>query len=168
MKPEIKALDYRTVQMILSHLTQELRQDIPEAETQAVQTEQEARMAIASLLTETKSSAASPADIVPADSDAERTARETLEIFLEDPVLAPKVRALLADPPRDSQMSVELAISSAIVLGALISWLQTKLQLKVSRKAGKTDFEFELKKQGASNSVIKQVANVVKNALFLK
>ena len=64
-------------------------------------------------------------------------------------------------------MSVELAISSAIVLGALISWLQTKLQLKVSRKEGKTDFEFELKKQGASNSVIKQVANVVKKAIFL-
>jgi hypothetical protein len=167
MKPEIKALDNRSVQMILSHLTQKLRDDIPEEQKRAVQSEQEARIAIASFLRELEPSAPSPAEIVPEETDADRIARQTLDVLLDDPATAPKVCALLAEPPRDSQMSVELALSSAIVLGVLISWLQTKVQLKVSRKDGKTDFEFNLNKQGASDAVIKQVVEAVKKALFL-
>jgi hypothetical protein len=167
MKPEVKALDNRTVQMVLSHLTQNLRDDIPEEQTRTVQSEQEARIAIASLLHELEPAAPSPAEIVPEETDADRIARQTLDVLLDDPATAAKLRPLLAEPPRDSQMSVELALSSAIVLGVLISWLQTKVQLKVSRKDGKTDFEFNLNKEGASDTAIKQVAEAVKKALFL-
>lgn len=167
MKPEIKALDGRTVQMILSHLTLELRQEIPAEETHTIQSAEEARTAIAALLSQVEPSAPDPGKIVPEESDADLAAREMLDLLLDDPATAPKVRELLAHPPRDSQMSVELAISSAIVLGAVITWLQTKVELKVNRKDGKTDFSFAMKKAGTSNSLLKTVAETVKKALFL-
>lgn len=167
MRPEIEALDARTVQMILSHLTQEMRREIPTEQTQTVQSAEEARLAIAALLGEVEPSAPDPEKIAPEEDDADLAGRAMLDVLLDDPATAPKVRELLANPPLDSQMSVELAISSAIVLGAVITWLQTKVDLKVSRKGGKTDFTFALRKASTSNSLLKSVADAVKKALFL-
>ena len=90
-----------------------------------------------------------------------------LDLLLNDPATAPKVRALIEHPPTDSQLSVKLAVCSAIVLGMLITWLQTKLDLSVHRKEGKVDFQFSLRKDAASSAVVKTVAAAVKKALFL-
>jgi MoxR-like ATPase len=164
---DLQRLDDRTVQMILSHLTQELREEVSESDRATVQSEDEARQAVAALLQQTETGSVLSADVVPTDSQADLAARETLRLLLNDPETAPKALALIEHPPTDSQLSVELAVSSAIVLGVLITWLQTKVALKVSRKEGKVEFEFELKKDAASGAIIKTVAETVKKALFL-
>jgi hypothetical protein len=41
---------------------------------------------------------------------------------------------------------VELAIASAVILGSLIAWLQTSVEIQMHRKDGKLDFSFKLKK----------------------
>ena len=105
--------------------------------------------------------------MISADAQAERAARETLNLLLKDPRNAPQVQALIEQPPANSQPSVELALSGAIVLGVVITWLQTKVHLKVSRKGGKAEFEFELKKDAPSDTLIKTVAKTVQQALFL-
>jgi len=63
-------------------------------------------------------------------------------------------------------MSVEMAVAGAVVLGALITWLQTKIKLRVTRADGKTSFDFELQKDQTDNSVIKDVTNSVKSLLI--
>src|SRR5262249_52967953 len=140
---------------------------IPENERAAVQSEEEARQAIATLLQKTETASVSPAEVAPSDAQADLAARETLSLLLNDPETAPKVSELLERPPIDSQLSVEPAGSSAIGLGVLITWLQTKISLKVHRKDGKVDFEFNLKKDASSSALVKTVADAVKKALFL-
>ena len=167
MNTDPRQLDIRTVQMILSHLTQELREQVPEGQRAAVQSEEEARQAVATLLQETRTASVSPAELALSDEQADVAARETLSLLLNDPETEPKVRALLAHLPTDSQLSVELDYSSALVLGMLITWLQTKLDLKVQRKDGRVDFEFNLRKDAASSTLLTTVANTVKKAFFL-
>jgi hypothetical protein len=58
-------------------------------------------------------------------------------------------------------MSVELAIAGAVLLGAVVSWLQTKVKIHYSRKDGKTQFEFDLEKRPASTSLLKNVVKSV-------
>jgi hypothetical protein len=160
-------LEIRTVLVILSHLTQELRQAVPESERGAVQNEEEARKALATLLQATETANVSPAEVELSDAQADRAARETLALLLNDPAIAAKVLTLVENEPADSQLSVELAASGAIVLGMLITWLQTKVDLKVRRKDGNVDFEFNLRKDAASSNLITTVAGAVKKALFL-
>ena len=167
MNIDPKQLEDRTVLMILNHLTQELLEEIPESERRTIQSEDEARQAVVALLQQTQITSVSPTEVIPADAQAERAARETLNLLLKDPSTAPQVQALIEQPPADSQLSVELALSGAIVLGVLITWLQTKVHLKVSRKGGKAEFEFELKKDASSDTLIKTVAKTVQQALFL-
>jgi hypothetical protein len=167
MNTNPQQLEDRTVLMILNHLTQELVEEIPEGERRTIQSDDEARQAVVALLQETQITSVSPAEVIPTDAQAKRAARETLNLLLNDPGTAPKVQALIEQPPTDSQLSVELAVSGAIVLGVLITWLQTKVHLKVSRKGGKAEFEFELKKDATSVTLIKTVAETVQKALFL-
>jgi hypothetical protein len=95
MTTDPRQLDIRTVQMILSHLTQELREQVPEGQRAAVQSEEEARQAVATLLQETRTASVSPAELALSDEQADVAARETLGLLLNDPETEPKVRALL-------------------------------------------------------------------------
>jgi hypothetical protein len=167
MKIDSKQLDIRTVLMILSHLTEDLREMVPESQRTVVQSEQEAQLAVASLLEGTKSADVSPAQMELSEAQADVAARETLALLLNDPETAAKVTALLEGEPADSQLSVELATASAIVFGVLVTWMQTKLDIKVRRKDGKVEYEFALRKNAASSGLTNTVAGVVKKALFL-
>jgi CHAT domain len=131
-----------------------------------VASREDARKALATLLQETETANVSPAEVELSDAQADRAARETLALLLNDPAIAAKVLVLVEDEPADSQLSVELAASGAIVLGVLITWLQTKVDLKVRRKGGSVDFEFNMRKDAASSKLITMVADAVKKALF--
>jgi hypothetical protein len=159
VQDQIAQLDDGTVLAILSHLT-ERAASVGET---GIRSEDEARMAIARVLLEfdSGSSTVDPARIVPPEADMAVTAREVLKLIVDDKQLGPEARELVANPPEDAQMSVELLLASAVILGALVTLLQTKFNLRISRKGGQTDFELEVAKEAADPAVIKSTVQAV-------
>ena len=167
-KERIDQLDDRTVLLILSYLSQDLREELSDDQATSVRSENEARQAISALLN-TVGALAAPVDtaeILPDDAAAVVVGRDLLKLLLEDEQLRLRVEELIADPPAETQMSVELALAGAVVLGTLITWLQTKVDLRVSRKDGKIEFEIKLHKDATEASVIKDVVQSVKTLLL--
>jgi hypothetical protein len=97
---EIDQLDDRTIGLILQHLPQELQADRVNATV--VQDEEEARLAVATLLEAATDDGEhiDPADIVPDDADIARLGRGLLELMLADQDVAGTTRELLEDPPK--------------------------------------------------------------------
>jgi hypothetical protein len=158
----VDALDDRGVLLILQDLTVSLEDRLPAERTVAVQSEEEARLAIASLLRDTgQAPAVDLASIVPDEAEAARLGRKLLELSLQDPDTQQVAEALVRQPPADEQMDFGATLGAAIVLGALITWLQTKVRLRVRRAQGKTEFDFEVNKDKTDPAVIKSVAETV-------
>ncbi|GAA1274432.1 5'-methylthioadenosine/S-adenosylhomocysteine nucleosidase family protein [Streptomyces javensis] len=95
-------------------------------------------------------------------------ARQLLAQLAEDTETAAVTRTVLADPPADEQMSVEAAAEGAVVLGALVAWLQTKVDIEIKRKDSKTEFTFRLAKQAAPASLLRELAAAVDRLLIRK
>ncbi len=153
-------LDDQTTLLILSNLTQDLREDIPEEEAKAIRSEEDARLAIISFLNALGENTGhlSATTIIPDDADVKTVGRGMLELLLNDETARSRTQDLIAHPPKEEQMSVELAIAGAVILGALITWLQTKVKIKIHRKDGKTEFEFEMIKDATDASTMKELA----------
>ncbi len=163
-------LNNEAILPVLSELTSELRACLPNEEATAIQSEEEARLAIATLLAtvtvEEGTKQVAPAAIIPDDTDVETTGRRVLEILLNDPAISSEVEELIANPPEDLQLSgVETAVAGAVILGALVAWLQTKIKIQVSRKNGQTEFVFEFTKPGTDTSLIKEVVKAITKLL---
>ncbi|MFE7113880.1 hypothetical protein ACFU99_00415 [Streptomyces sp. NPDC057654] len=92
-------------------------------------------------------------------------ARRLLAELSQDAETAQLTAAVLADPPTDEQMSVEHAVAAAVLLGALVSWLQTKVDIEIKRTEGKTEFRFRLTKQPASAGLLRDLARLVSRIL---
>jgi hypothetical protein len=86
-------------------------------------------------------------------------------MMLQDPETNIVVRELVENPPDDEQRSVELALAAAVILGGLVTCLQTKIEIDVHREGGKTDFRFHLRKDKGSNALIQSVAKQVAGLL---
>jgi hypothetical protein len=151
----ITKLPDQTVVLVL----QELGQELPMGGD--IGSEDDARLALASLLRAAGAEAPEPEAILVSEADAVRTGRRLLALMAEDPDTAQLTRATVDDPPADEQMSVELAVTAAVVLAAMIGWLQTKIDLKVVRKEGRTDVEFRVHKQAAGDEVLQSIAQAV-------
>ena len=95
----------------------------------------------------------------PADSVA--VGRRLLAQTLVDPDTAAVTRAILTDPPHDDQLGLEAAAASAVVLGAVVAWLQTKVDIRVTRKEGKSEFEFRVTKSPTSGTTLAQLAAIL-------
>jgi hypothetical protein len=159
LKKSIEELDNETILLILSHFSQDSQLETNVTKNTTIQSEEDAREAISSLMSTSQSDVPQmePAFIVPEDTDVTDMARNFLEMLAEDDIAGPKVEQFICDPPTSSQMSVEAAVSGAILLGAVISWIQTRIHIKVIRKKGETEFKFEIKKQSANNSIVTDV-----------
>lgn len=92
-------------------------------------------------------------------------ARCLLTQIAEDPDTAKPAGSVLADPPADEQMSVETAVTAAVVLGALVAWLQTKVDIRIKRKEGKSEFDFRLVKSSASAPLLRELSAVIARLL---
>ncbi|HLG64181.1 MAG TPA: hypothetical protein VKY19_19710 [Ktedonosporobacter sp.] len=162
-RASIDQMDDQTILLILSHVTQELQEDLSQEQLGAIRSQDEARAAIVALLNAAGENTAQldAAQIIPEDEENPALSRGVLELLLNDEVAKPKAEELLTNPPEEEQMSVALALGGAIILGTLITWLQTKIKLKVSRKDGKTDFEFEMDKDKTDPETIKEVAKAI-------
>jgi len=146
----LNAMDDRSVLLSLQEITEAIGAD------QVVADEEEAADLLGALL----SSTGRPGGpVVPADPVA--AGRRLLDHVLRDDDTTAIAQEVVTDPPIDDQMSVEVAASTAVVLGALVGWLQTKVDIRVSRKDGKTEFSFHVAKNAASPGVLKRLADVV-------
>ncbi|PJM91453.1 hypothetical protein [Streptomyces sp. CB01373] len=92
-------------------------------------------------------------------------ARGLLARIAADPDTAGPAGVVLADPPADEQMSVESAVTAAVVLGSLVAWLQTKVDIRIKRKEGKSEFEFRLSKPSASTPLLRELSEAVARLL---
>jgi hypothetical protein len=160
MNASVAELGDRDVLAALGQVTEELGANLDEPAPLA--DPEEARAALAALLRETGvRPEATPQTIVADDEAAPAVGREVLSVLLTDDVSHDAAVEAVQSPPPDDQLSIELALAGAVVLGALITWLQTKVHIKVKREAGETSFEFELTKDATDPETIKEVASTV-------
>ena len=159
MSVNVANLSDEEVLAVLQELTAEIRDDLPSEERDSVDSEAAARQVLASLITGTDSPP-EPGDPGTESAWAMTAARQVLGAALEDPEAAEVARRLTADPPQNEQMIVLGGLEVAIVLGALVTLLQTKVHLKVQRKDGQTEVSFEVKKSASETSLISQVVKI--------
>lgn len=150
-------LSDRSVALILQEVTESLADTDSSKFPQDVE---EAHALIVALLTETQLLAQHAVSFT-LFPDERSAARQLLAHFANDPATAEQTRIILADPPADEQLSVELAASAAVLLGALVGWLQTKIDIKIDRKEGRTDFSFRITKSAAAPDTLGRVARTV-------
>ncbi|SNT53904.1 hypothetical protein SAMN05443665_10414 [Actinomadura meyerae] len=148
-------LSDRSVLLSLQELTEDLSadQDYVPAE------EDEARALLAALLTAAGRSAALPERL------DEQAARTLLAELAADPDTSASAAAVLADPPADEQLGTEAAATALVVIAALVTWLQTKISIRVRRRDGGWEFDFRLDKQPVPASVLRHLAEIVTRVL---
>ncbi|MEU4508202.1 hypothetical protein AB0G05_01780 [Nonomuraea wenchangensis] len=99
------------------------------------------------------------------EREAVDVGRRLLKLLVEDKDTREKISEVLADPPIDNRLAVGEIVAVAAVIGAVLGWLQTKVDLKVHRKierpSGTDDIEFEIHKQAASNSLLTDLSRTV-------
>lgn len=160
MAASVAELRDRDVLAALGQVTEDLGASIDERAP--IANDDEARAALAALLRETAVRPDASPDAIVADTDAAPAiGREMLLVLLSDEVSRPAAADAVQSPPSDDQLSIELALAGAVVLGALITWLQTRVRIKVKREAGQTSFEFDLAKNATDPETIKKVAATV-------
>ncbi|NIE59624.1 MULTISPECIES: hypothetical protein [unclassified Burkholderia] len=161
MQNPIEQFDDRAVLRILSQVTTDLREQLPHSEASTIATSSEARAAIASLLEQQAVTSGGSESILADDRWEPAVARQVLELLLTDPETQKATAESIENPPTDSQKSVELAISGAVVLGALIAWLQTSVEIEIHRTDGKLDFKFNVKKGPTNGQTLADIAKIV-------
>jgi hypothetical protein len=131
-----------------------------------MESQSEARQLIESLLAAGPPSGKAQLDkIINSDETALTVARRLLDLTAEDPDTEAVITDITSEPPRDDQMSADVAITSVVVLAALITWLQTKIEIKVQRKDGKVDFVFHLLKEKSSDGTIQSVIETINRTI---
>ncbi|MBV6701900.1 hypothetical protein KV557_33165 [Kitasatospora aureofaciens] len=143
--------------LVLQELTEVLRDALgPDAQL----TESEARDALRAL-----TAPADPESVLDDDAAATAAARRLLTVALADPDTAPFAEPIAADPPADDQLAVEAAVTGLVLLAALVSWLQTKVDIKIHRKDGRTEFLFHLRKAAADPDTLRSVTRTATRVL---
>ncbi|WP_329124767.1 hypothetical protein [Streptomyces sp. NBC_01353] len=159
----VDTLDDRSVLLAVQYLAEDLQQGEPAV----VRSEAEARQVICSLLTQTHVSSTAPEALLPTEPAALAAARRALSALGDDADTREMTAQLLAEPPEDEQMSVEAALASTSVLVLLITWLQTKVELRIRRKGGKTEVDFTIGKQAADARTLREIAMGMRSVLGL-
>lgn len=125
-------------------------------------TEESARELIAAFLTH-HGAHTTPDDIVRPSTDLNTHIHATLTLLADDPTTTDLVRDTLDTLPEDTQMFAD-PVTAAVILGALVAFLQTRFDLRIARKAGKTEFSFTLAKKAATDRTVAKVVEAVQNA----
>ena len=158
---QLDALSDRSVTLALQELAEEFRSGDDGPRTDA-----EAQQLVESLLASGGYEGSSVGDILNSEEAASIIARRLLEVAVEDPDVGDIASEIVAEPPTDEQLAVETAVTGVVVLAALITWLQTKVDIRIRRKEGKTDFDFHLTKGASSERTVQSVAQVVTRIFF--
>jgi hypothetical protein len=161
MNTSPEQLEDRAVFATLSQATLDLREQLPVSESSAIASESDARAAIASLLEQQLGRSIDPDKQLTHEKLDSQVARDVLSLMLADVETHAITAEAIANPPRDSQKSVELAIAGAVILGSLVTWLQTSVEIDVHRQDGKTVFNFKLKKAATKGKTLTDIAHAV-------
>ncbi|QKG19814.1 effector-associated constant component EACC1 [Actinomadura verrucosospora] len=149
-------LSDRSVVLSLQEITEDLSADRDYAPADV----DEARALLDALLAAADRSAAA----LP-ERPGEQAARALLTELAADPDTAGRAAAVLADPPADEQLGIEAAATSVVVIAGLVTWLQTKITIRVRHRDGDWEFDFRLDKQPVPASVLRRLADTVARVL---
>ncbi|MFI6583124.1 hypothetical protein [Embleya sp. NPDC050493] len=153
----IAELDERSLILALQEVTEDLTADVaPEARPMD---RDEAEALLAALLEAGGHNGTEAADLNGVDQYA--AARRLLVLLVEDPATADVVRAVVAEPPSDTRLGTDLAVPAVVVLAGVVGWLQTKIDVRIKRKDGKSEFEFRATKAAARAGLLKELAATV-------
>ena len=170
-KELVDNLDDHTVVRILSYLTEDMQEANERARKEHVvefEDQDEVRETIVFLLNRTGENSHQLAadEIVPEGGDNAALARRLLELLLDDEGTHDQALALVTEPPEDTKMDpILLGITAAVLLGTLVTWLQTKIDLKVHGKVKGLDVDLEVHKPSTDPEVIKDVVHTVGTVL---
>jgi hypothetical protein len=147
---------------VLNHLASEVREAKLGSDGLVVHTVQDARDLIRQLIESEAGLSVSPDRIVPDSDSAAGPAQGALRLMLDDPETASIAQPLVETPAAADQKVLETAAGAAIVLGALVTWLQLKLDIEVSRgDSGKVSYRFALAKKPSDRKTVQSVAGSV-------
>jgi hypothetical protein len=168
MDQRITRLDDRFVLRVLSAVTENLREGLPTRDATAIGSVDDARAAVAALI---ESAGGKKIDSSSIDFDgpgAARAARGLLNAMLSDPETQLLVETELANPPSDAQKSPELALAGAVIMGGLVTWMQTSIDIGINRhKDGTLDYSFKLKKEATGEKLMDKIATTVSSLIGL-
>ncbi|MFE0450788.1 hypothetical protein ACFW2D_05770 [Streptomyces sp. NPDC058914] len=160
---EPRELTDRSVLLSLQEITEEIGVDGPDRTPQDIG---EAAALLSELLAAAGLASQAPGRLVGGDEALARgSARRVLERLAVDEDTAAATRAVLSDPPADEQLSVEAAAAGAVVLGAVVAWLQTKIDIRIRRRNGETEFEFRLTKASSEPGTLRRLGSVIAELL---
>jgi hypothetical protein len=101
-----------------------------------------------------------PEQVLRPSTDTITYVRRTLGMLAEDPLSRSIIESRLRQLPDEEQMFAD-PVTAALVLAALVAFLQTKFDISITRKGGEVDFHFGLSKDAASDDVIEKVVTAV-------
>jgi hypothetical protein len=153
----------RTVILSTLEIAEDLRNQLPQGAAD-IDSEDDAIAVLTSLLGPNAKEAI--ATFSREEASAIDAARRLLQLTLEDPATEPTAQETLLSPPEDQQMALDAVIAVTALLGLLVTWLQTKLEIRVSKKDGKTEVEFHVAKEAADSSTISEVVQAVKAVIL--
>ncbi|MBA3280501.1 MAG: hypothetical protein H0U22_17700 [Geodermatophilaceae bacterium] len=143
----------------LQLLTTEVRDRLPQEQQDAISSESDAILVLAAMnQKETTPGATGISEIDP--EAATVAARELLAAAARDPEVGDQAAQLITAPPDDDQMAVLGGLEIVIVIGALVTLLQTKVHLRLERRDGKVDFSADLRKEAADSALIAKIMKI--------
>ena len=143
--------------VLLGELLEVLMQETREL---VVDSEEAAREVLASFVSR-NGQPVGPDEVLPPTTELGTYVRATLRLLAEDPDTSRLVEDTLERLPKSTQMFAD-PITAAVVLGALVAFLQTKFSVKVSHKDGRTELEASVSKNATSDETIGKVVDAVR------
>ncbi|WP_328874480.1 hypothetical protein OHT76_32940 [Streptomyces sp. NBC_00287] len=155
--PLVADLDERSLLLALQEVTEELTAETP---PEALPMDQdEANALLTALLQAGGHGGTGLAELDEYEQYA--AARRVLVALAEDPGTRAAAAPVLADPPADTRLGADLAVPALAAVAGVVAWLQTKVDVRIKRKDGKTEFEFRVVKEAASAGLLKELAGAV-------
>ncbi|TSB24953.1 hypothetical protein [Streptomyces benahoarensis] len=160
--PVPDALPDRSVVLALQEITDDLLDGAPSPARSA----EEAAQILGELLGGRPGGGpAAAARLLRDGADAPAAARRLLALLAADEDTAATAAPVLDDPPVDEQLAVVEVAGGAVVLFALVTWLQTKVHIKVHRQNRKNTIDFELTKEAIRGRELTELAATAEQIL---
>jgi hypothetical protein len=156
----VASLTEREQEQLLQAVTDRLLEGVDEM---VATDEDSARELLADLVSEPERPV-NAEEVIRPSVELESYVASTLALLASDPDVGPLVRLELDRLQPESQMFVD-PITAAVVLGALVIFLQTKFDAKISRKDGRTEFHLAVKREAASDELVGKVIDAVRGVV---
>lgn len=147
--------------LTLGDLRCRLKEHLPRSEAAAIASLADARAVITALLEQQNVDTVDHERLFSENEPDPEVARHLLNLLMTDVDTKNIANGSVENPLAASQKSVELAIGGAVILGALVAWLQTAIEINILYKDGKSAFTFRLKKDATKGSTLADLAKTV-------